>query len=244
MLIIAGLGNTGQKYARHRHNVGFMAADEIVRRHSFGPWKNKFNAEISEGTIDDERIMVIKPLTMMNLSGEAVGKAMRFYKLTPDDIVVIYDELDLAPGKLRIKKGGGNGGHNGIRSIEAHCGKEFRRMRVGIGHPGHKDRVTGHVLGDFAKVDQDWLDPMLEAISDNAGLLASNEDNTFMNKIALALKGDQSNNHAKKKPDASSSHQEGKQQSHIRQARSGPKPKTPESGPMADMLKKLLGNNK
>lgn len=242
MLIIAGLGNAGQKYARHRHNVGFMAADEIVRRHSFGPWKNKFNAEISEGTLDGSKALVIKPQTMMNLSGEAVGKVMRFYKANAEDIVVIYDELDLAPGKLRIKKGGGAGGHNGIRSIESHCGKEFRRMRVGIGHPGHKDRVTGHVLGDFSKADQPWLEAMLSAIAEHAGLLATGQDNNFMNKIAMALNGDRSDNHKSNRTQQGSSSGGVKQQSHIRQARPAAKTKVPKSGPMADMLKKLFGD--
>ena len=159
MLLVAGLGNPGSRYAKQRHNIGFMAADAIARRHSFSNWSKKFKGELAEGDIAGEKILLIKPQTMMNLSGNAVGEAMRFYKLAPEDLIVIYDELDLEPGKVRIKRGGGNGGHNGIKSIDAHCGKDYRRLRLGIGHPGHKERVTGHVLGNFAKSDHDWLDP-------------------------------------------------------------------------------------
>src|SRR5690606_34982868 len=143
---------------------GFMAADAIHRRHSFSPWSKKFNALVSEGRIGGEKVILIKPQTFMNLSGQAVGEAMRFYKLAPSDLTVLYDELDLAPGKVRVKTGGGAGGHNGIRSLDAHCGKEYRRVRIGIGHPGSKERVTGHVLGDFAKADHEWLDPLLDAV--------------------------------------------------------------------------------
>ena len=233
MLVIAGLGNPGAPYSGNRHNIGFMAADEIVRRHSFSPWKKKFKGEISEGDIAGERVLLIKPLTYMNKSGEAVAEALRFYKLSPADLIVIYDELDLAPGKLRIKTGGGAGGHNGIRSIDAHCGNAYRRVRLGIGHPGHKDLVQRHVLGDFAKVDGEWLEPFLQAIADNIALLVAGEDSTFMNKVALAASG---------KPETPPA-KPAKAQSHIRQARSNAKPtKLPQSGPMADMLKKLLGN--
>ena len=232
MLVIAGLGNPGAPYSGNRHNIGFMAADAIVRRHSFSPWKKKFKGEISEGDIAGEKVLVIKPLTYMNKSGEAVAEALRFYKLSPADLIVIYDELDLAPGKLRIKTGGGAGGHNGIRSIDAHCGNDYRRVRLGIGHPGHKDLVQRHVLGDFAKVDGEWLEPFLQAIADNIALLVAGEDSTFMNKVALAVSGKQEASPAKPP----------KAQSHIRQARSNAKPaKLPQSGPMADMLQKLFG---
>ncbi|MEL7429459.1 MAG: aminoacyl-tRNA hydrolase [Pseudomonadota bacterium] len=232
MLIIAGLGNPGSKYAANRHNIGFMAADEIVRRHSFGPWKNKHKAEISDGTLNGEKALVVKPQTFMNDSGQAIGEILRFFKEDISNLIVIYDELDLAPGKLRLKTGGGHGGHNGIKSIDAHCGKDYRRMRLGIGHPGHKDRVTGHVLGDFAKADHEWLDPLLASIADHAPLLASGNDAGFMNKVALST-GQNPDNASKPE----------KKQSHIRQARkpasAGPVPK---SGPMAEMLKKLLGD--
>jgi len=234
MLIIAGLGNPGSKHASNRHNIGFMAADQIVRHHSFSPWKNKFNAQISEGTVEGEKVLVVKPQTFVNLSGEAIGKAMRFYKLDPSDVVVIYDELDLPAGKTRMKTGGGSGGHNGIRSIEAHCGKEFRRMRLGIGHPGDKAKVHGHVLGDFAKSDQDWVNTLLSAIADNLHYLVAKDEAGLMNKISLATSGDKSGNHAAKKMNKTN-------KSHIRQARNTALKEPPKSGPMADMLKKLFG---
>ena len=232
MLIIAGLGNPGNKYAAHRHNIGFMAADEIVRRHSFGPWKNKFNAEISDGKLNGEKVLVVKPQTFMNESGQAVGEILRFYKEELSNLVVIYDELDLPAAKLRIKTGGGSGGHNGIKSIDAHCGKEYRRMRLGIGHPGVREKVTGHVLGDFAKADQEWLNKLLEAIADNAPLLATGKDASFMNKVTLDL------SKSKDAPKAKAS----KAQSHVHQARTPKLKDQPKSGPMADMLKKLFGD--
>lgn len=243
MRMIVGLGNPGAKYAGHRHNIGFMAVDEIFRRHNFSPWRKKFKAEIADGEICGEKVLLVKPQTMMNLSGESVGEAMRFYKLTPADITVLYDELDLAPGKARIKIGGGSGGHNGIKSIDAHCGKDYRRMRLGIGHPGSRERVTGHVLGDFAKADHEWLDRLLETIADEACMLAKADDSGLMNKIALAL-GDKPLKAENRKPAP-------KARSHIHQARKNtPDIAPPKTGPqssaqankMADMLKKLFGN--
>jgi len=237
MLLIAGLGNPGREYANYRHNVGFMAADAIHRRHSFSPWSKKFNALVSEGRIGGEKVILIKPQTFMNLSGQAVGEAMRFYKLAPSDLTVLYDELDLAPGKVRVKTGGGAGGHNGIRSLDAHCGKEYRRVRIGIGHPGSKERVTGHVLGDFAKADHEWLDPLLDAVADNIAMLVEGDENGFMNKVSLALP------RGKDGKAAPASSGKPKAQSHIRQARPKEPPvKLPESGPMAAMLRKLFGN--
>lgn len=228
MHLVVGLGNPGAEYAGHRHNIGFMAADEIARRHNFPPFRNKFSAQIAEGVIDGEKIILAKPQTFMNRSGDAVGQIAKFYKLTPADISVIYDELDLAPGKVRIKTGGGNGGHNGIKSIEAHMGKEFVRVRLGIGHPGHKDRVQPHVLSNFHKADQQWLEPLLDALAHNAGLLAKGDAAGLMNKLALAVSTED-----KPAPKA---------QSHIRQARpSATQAKVPETGPMAAMLKKLFG---
>lgn len=239
MHLIVGLGNPGKKYQAHRHNVGFMAADAIARRHNFPAFRSKFNGEMAEGTIDGQKIVLLKPQTYMNNSGDSVAAAAKFFKLGANDITVLYDELDLAPGKLRVKTGGGNGGHNGIRSMEAHLGKEFHRVRIGIGHPGHKDMVHNHVLSDFAKAEQTWLDPLLDAIAGNAALLATGNGPSFMNKIALATQGDQSNNHQSKKEAPKSA--PAKAQSHIRQARQ-PNKQMPEKGPMADMLKKLFGN--
>lgn len=235
MIIIAGLGNPGNQYAGNRHNIGFMAVDSLQRLPSFTPWSRKFKAEISEGEIAGEKILLMKPLTFMNLSGESVGEAMRFYKLTPGDIIAIHDELDLPAGRARIKTGGGHGGHNGLKSLDAHCGKEYRRLRLGIGHPGDKDRVNGHVLGDFAKADKPWLDPLLDAIADNAAMLVKGDDSQLMNKLALATgaKAEVEKPAKAAKPAA---------QSHIPQARNHAQPKKlPETGPMAEMLKKMFG---
>ncbi|WP_127521752.1 aminoacyl-tRNA hydrolase [Mesorhizobium sp. Z1-4] len=238
MRLIAGLGNPGQKYQDHRHNVGFMAADAIARRHSFSPWSKKFQGLVAEGILGGEKVLVLKPQTFMNNSGHAVGEALRFFKLAPADLIVIYDELDLAPGKVRVKTGGGSGGHNGIKSIDAHCGKDYRRVRVGIGHPGAKERVHGHVLGDFAKADHAWLEPLLEALADAAPMLVAGDDNGFMNKVSLAVKG--SAPEAAAKPAKAPV----KGQSHIRQARARkPAVDIPETGPMAAMLKKLFGKD-
>ena len=241
MLLIAGLGNPGPQYAGQRHNVGFMAADAIHRRHSFAPWSKKFSAFAAEGRIGGEKVLLIKPQTFMNLSGQAVGEAMRFYKLEPKDLIVLYDELDLAPAKVRVKRGGGSGGHNGIKSIDAHCGNDYKRVRIGIGHPGDKARVTNHVLGDFAKADQDWLEPMLEAIADNIEMLCKGDDSGFMNRVSLKVQGKDDGRKPAEPGPAQPAKPKG--QSHIRQARSSkPAVKVPESGPMAAMLKKLFGS--
>ncbi|WP_137155873.1 aminoacyl-tRNA hydrolase [Rhizobium sp. FKL33] len=229
MKIFAGLGNPGPKYQGNRHNIGFMAIDAIHRKLPFGPWSKKFKAEISEGEIDGEKILLMKPQTFMNLSGESVGEAMRFYKLTPADITVFHDELDLPAAKVRVKTGGGHGGHNGLKSMDAHCGREYRRVRLGIGHPGAKELVHNHVLGDFAKIDQTWLDPLLDDIALHAGLLLKGDGSQFMNKLSG---GDAKVEPTKPKPAG---------QSHIRQARPQG-PKAVATGPMAEMLKKLLGD--
>ena len=184
MLLVVGLGNPGSDYARNRHNIGFMAADTLVRRHSFSPWKGKFQGEVADGVIGGEKIVVLKPHTFMNLSGQSVAAAARFLKLAVADIVVLHDELDLAPGRIKVKRGGGAGGHNGIKSIDAHLGPEYRRVRLGIGHPGDRDRVTGWVLHDFAKADQTWLEPLLDAVADGFPLLAAGDDAGFMTKVA------------------------------------------------------------
>jgi peptidyl-tRNA hydrolase, PTH1 family len=244
MLLIAGLGNPGPQYAGHRHNIGFMALDAIQRDPSFRPWTKKFKGEVSEGQIGTEKVLLLKPLTFMNDSGASVAAAASFYKLEPGQIVVIHDELDLAPGKVRVKTGGGNGGHNGLRSIDAHLGKDYRRVRLGIGHPGSKERVHGHVLSDFHKTDRDWLDPLIDAVSRNAPLLVGGDDAGFMNRIALALSSDEppsargsSSGAAAAKPVKPAP----AGQSHIRQARSADSAKPPASGAMADMLKRLFG---
>lgn len=191
MIVLVGLGNPGEKYARHRHNVGFMAVDAIAEKLGFGPAREKFQAELREGVLDGpngrEKALILKPLTFMNESGRAVQQAAQFYKLTPEDFVVFYDELDLAAGKLRVKTGGGAAGHNGIRSIDNHIGNGFRRVRIGIGHPGDKAKVTGHVLGNFAKADEYWLPPMLDAIASSAPFLANEDDNRFATAVAQQL---------------------------------------------------------
>jgi len=187
MLLLVGLGNPGDKYANHRHNVGFMAVDAIADAHGFGPSRAKFQGDLREGSIGAEKVLILKPQTFMNDSGQSVGEAARFYKIPPEDIIVFYDELDLAPGKIRMKTGGGAAGHNGIRSIDAHVGNDFKRVRIGIGHPGDKSRVTGHVLGDFAKADRDWLEPLLAAIAKSAPFLVDGNENRFQTNVAQLL---------------------------------------------------------
>ena len=186
MKLFVGLGNPGDRYARHRHNVGFMAVERIADRHRFGPWRQRFQGRLAEGMLDGERVWLLEPQTFMNESGRAIAEAARFMKLPPGDVVVFHDELDLVAGKVRVKAGGGVAGHNGLRSADACLGsRDFRRVRIGIGHPGHKDRVTGHVLSDFHKAEQTWLEPLLDAMAEAAPLLASGEDNAFMSRVAL-----------------------------------------------------------
>ena len=187
MFLFAGLGNPGAKYAHNRHNIGFLAVDEIVRRHSFSPWRKKFQSEMSEGTLAGEKVLVLKPQTYMNESGRAVGEAVRFHNIDLDHVYVFYDELDLEPGKLRVKTGGGAAGHNGIRSISAHLGPDYKRVRLGIGHPGVKELVQPHVLGDFAKQDRAWLKLLLESVADNADMLVEGDDEKYQSKVHLAV---------------------------------------------------------
>ena len=184
MQLWVGLGNPGADYAMHRHNVGYMAADVIASEYSFGPWKSKFQGLIAEGRIGTAKVLLLKPATFMNDSGRSVGEAMRFYKLETGDVTVFYDELDLAPFKVKVRVGGGAAGHNGIRSTVAHIGENFRRVRIGIGHPGHKDRVTGHVLGNYAKAEVDDVTQLLGAIAAEAEWLANGDDVRFMNDVA------------------------------------------------------------
>jgi len=187
MQLWVGLGNPGPRHAMERHNVGFMAADAIAEIHDFGPVQKKFQGWVQDGRIARQRIVLLKPATFMNESGRSVGEALRFYKLDPSALTVFHDELDLAPFKVRVKTGGGTAGHNGLRSIDRHLGPDFRRVRIGIGHPGHKDRVHGHVLGNYARSEQDGLVEMLGAIGGEAEWLAKGEDARFMSDVALRL---------------------------------------------------------
>jgi PTH1 family peptidyl-tRNA hydrolase len=187
MRLFVGLGNPGAKYQANRHNIGFMAVDEIARRHGFAPWRRRFQGETSEGTLDRERIILLKPLTFMNDSGQAVQQAASFFKLTPGEIAVFHDELELPFGKVRVKVGGGIAGHNGLRSISAHVGNDYRRVRLGIGHPGAKELVHNHVLGDFAKSERPALEAFIDAVTDNVAQLAAERDSSFQNKVHLAM---------------------------------------------------------
>jgi PTH1 family peptidyl-tRNA hydrolase len=187
MRLVVGLGNPGTQHVGNRHNIGFMAVQEIARRHGFGPWRRRFQGVATEGLIGAERVLLLLPGTYMNESGRAVGEAAHFYKLALSDIVVLHDEVDLPPAKVRVKAGGGIAGHNGLRSISAHIGNDYRRVRIGIGHPGVKEMVHGHVLGDFSKAEREWVDALAGVIADNAGLLAKGDDATFQNKVHLAM---------------------------------------------------------
>ncbi len=238
MLLLVGLGNPGGKYVRHRHNVGFMAVDAIADACRFGSARSKFQGEIREGFLDGPdgraRALILKPLTFMNESGRAVGEAARFYKIAPADVIVFHDELDLAPGKLRIKTGGGNAGHNGLRSIEAHLGNGFKRVRIGIGHPGDKSKVTSHVLSDFSKADETWLQPFLKAVGAAASSLV-NDEARFVSDVAQRLQppkkeaplsGSKESSTSAKQPDT--------KEPSANEARP--------RGPLAEALHRLLGN--
>ena len=185
MKLIVGLGNPGEKYAGNRHNIGFMAVDRIAADHGFGPWRAKFQGQVAEGRLGGDKVLLLKPDTFMNLSGQAVRAALDFHKLAPGDVIVFHDELDLAPAKVRLKTGGGHAGHNGLRSIHAHIGPDYDRVRLGIGHPWHKDAVAVYVLRDFAKADADWLDHLMRGISDGIAALVDGHGDKFLNAIAL-----------------------------------------------------------
>ncbi|HXQ03279.1 MAG TPA: aminoacyl-tRNA hydrolase [Bradyrhizobium sp.] len=187
MLLFVGLGNPGAKHAHNRHNIGFMAVDEIARRHGFAPWRRRFQGETAEGTLDRERVVLLRPSTFMNEAGRAVQEAASFFKLSEGEITVFQDELELPAAKVRVKVGGGIAGHNGLRSISSHVGNDYRRVRLGIGHPGVKELVHGYVLSDFAKDERPWVVALCEAIADNAGLLVTDKDSTFQNKVHLAM---------------------------------------------------------
>lgn len=184
MRLFVGLGNPGKQYQFNRHNIGFMALDVIVERHKFSDWEKKFQGLVSSGLLGGEKVLLLKPQTFMNVSGPSVQAAAAFYKILPDDIVVFHDELDLAPGKLRVKKGGGAAGHNGLRSIDEHLGQMYWRVRLGIGHPGMREMVSGYVLGNFGSVDEKWLAPLLSGIGENAERLAKGDTAGFMSKVA------------------------------------------------------------
>jgi PTH1 family peptidyl-tRNA hydrolase len=187
MLLIVGLGNPGSGYAGNRHNIGFMAVEAIAKRHGIGPFRRRFQGVSAEGPLGGERVLLLLPGTFMNESGRAVAEAVNFYKLGLSDIVVLHDEIDLAPGKVRVKTGGGSAGHNGLRSISSHVGNDYRRVRIGVGHPGLKELVHGYVLSDFAKSERDWVETLCGLIADNAALLAKGEDASFQNKVHLAM---------------------------------------------------------
>jgi peptidyl-tRNA hydrolase, PTH1 family len=185
--LLVGLGNPGTRYAGNRHNIGFMAVEAIARRHGFPPWRRRFQGVATEGLLAGEKVLLLLPGTFMNESGLAVGEAAHFYKVATDDIVVFHDEIDLQPAKVRVKTGGGIAGHNGLRSISSHVGNDYRRVRIGVGHPGVKELVHNHVLGDFAKAERPWVEALCDIIADNAGLLAKGDDASFQNKVHLAM---------------------------------------------------------
>jgi peptidyl-tRNA hydrolase, PTH1 family len=187
MRLFVGLGNPGARYAKNRHNVGFMAVEAVARAHGLPPWRRRFSGQATEGALGGQRILVLKPETYMNDSGRAVAEAQRFFKIALGDVVVFHDELDLPPAKLRVKLGGGNAGHNGLRSITAHCGNDYRRVRIGIGHPGDKGLVHPYVLSDFARSEEPWVDDLCRACAEHAALLARGEDASFQNKVHLAM---------------------------------------------------------
>jgi peptidyl-tRNA hydrolase, PTH1 family len=187
MQLFVGLGNPGSRYVANRHNIGFVVVEEIAKRHQFAPWRRRFQGVATEGTLGADKVLLLLPGTFMNESGRAVGEAANFYKLSLSDIVVFHDEIDLTPAKVRVKTGGGVAGHNGLRSITAHIGNDYRRVRIGVGHPGVKELVHAHVLSDFAKSEREWVNALRDIIADNAGLLAKGQDASFQNKVHLAV---------------------------------------------------------
>jgi peptidyl-tRNA hydrolase, PTH1 family len=200
MKLFVGLGNPGAQYARHRHNVGYVALDRIAAAHGLGPWRKRFQGETVEGTLGGERVVLLKPTTYMNDSGRSVGEAARFLKIPLEDIYVFHDEIDLAPAKLKVKAGGGNAGHNGLRSLSAHMGNDYNRVRIGVGHPGVKDAVAHYVLHDFAKVEYAWLDPLLDAMAEAAPFLAKGDNARFLSQVALKTRADEGAEEAEPAP--------------------------------------------
>jgi PTH1 family peptidyl-tRNA hydrolase len=241
MLLIVGLGNPGAEYAKQRHNVGFMAVDAIHRRHGFAPWRRRFAGEVAEGTIGGRKILLLKPLTFMNLSGRSVGEAANFYKIEPADILVIHDEVDLPPGRFRMKTGGGSAGHNGLKSVSAAIGDGYRRLRIGVGHPGVREMVPTYVLHDFARSDREWLEPLILAIADHADLLADGKDSTFANRLHAALAPDNDDQAGEGKPKPVKALSK-KPESDPKEApaSTGPAADAPPEGPLARGLKRLF----
>ena len=186
MLLVVGLGNPGAGHANNRHNIGYMAIEEIARRHGFGPWRRRFYGLTCEGRFGGRRVTALKPMTYMNLSGQSVGAAMRYYRLDPGEVIVLHDEIDLSPGRVRTKQGGGNAGHNGLHSLDSHIGRNYRRVRFGVGHPGDANAVPNYVLRDFAKADTPWIDAVVDAVATEIGALAAGDTAGFMNRVSLA----------------------------------------------------------
>lgn len=245
MKLFVGLGNPGEKYRANRHNIGFLAVERIAERHNFGPWRKKFHGLVSEGTIGTERVILLKPETYMNESGRSVGEAQRFLKISLSDIYVFHDELDLAPGKVKVKTGGGNAGHNGLRSISAHIDNDYKRVRLGIGHPGSKDVVIHHVLNDFTKSDRQWLDPLLDAVASAAPHLARGDDARFLSDVARSSQDAASTPEAARKPKKETDDEE---TSPARKSASTPHPAgervSKRQSALAENLKKWLGARK
>ncbi len=240
MKLFVGLGNPGAQYAFNRHNIGFMAVDAIAAAHDFPAWRKRFSGLVSEGRLGGEQVILLKPMTYMNESGRAAGEAARFYKLGEEDVIVFHDELDLAPGKVRVKTGGGVAGHNGLKSLTAHLGNDYVRVRIGIGHPGQRDRVVGYVLHDFAKADHDWLEPLLGAMAAAAPHLADGAYDKFQSQIAHVMQGGaepvQKTPRAKPAPKPKPSRE-------TTQAAESPKPEPgTKEGPLAGMLRRWLGS--
>ena len=234
MKLIVGLGNPGGKYAQNRHNVGFMAVDQFHQDHDFQPWRKRFSGEVSEGRIGRSKCLLLKPSTFMNESGRSVGEALRFFKLDLDDVIVLYDEIDLVPGKLKAKTGGGNAGHNGLRSLSSHIGNDYHRIRIGVGRPAQKSQVSNHVLRDFSKSDQQWLEPLLDAISRKMEHFLEQGSARFLNEVAEHLAPLERDTPKSKKPEAKKPPSKNTTQAdEQRDAKSSAK----SSGPFADMLK-------
>ena len=241
MQLFVGLGNPGAKYAANRHNIGFMALDRIAADHGFGPWRTRFQGLVAEGRLGGEKVLLLKPETFMNRSGQSVGEAMRFYKLDPGAVTVFHDELDLAPGKCRVKRGGGHAGHNGLRSLHGHIGEDYARIRLGIGHPGDKRLVSPYVLQDFPKADADWLDDLLRGISDGAPALAAGDPARFGNAVALRVAPARSSGGKGAAPGAKASTESAPERP--KEDSAAPKPPAPAPGPEPDTrsaLQKLM----